>query len=120
VRLAAAGLKPWDATGFTVESGTGLVGEAGGAYWGTSQAAFSLAAVAGNHSVRLLPDTYNFPVHLLDHMTTAVPATLVHIHYHWLASGRQDHDSALLDPRLGLPEQTREWLRSRLPLSAGE
>lgn len=118
-RLVAAGLRPWDGRGLTVESGAGRVSEAGSAYWGTSQAAFSLAAVGGGHRVAILPDTYNFPLHLLDHPTTAVPTPLVHIHYHGLASSGDADANALLDARLGLPAESREWLRSRLPLSAG-
>jgi hypothetical protein len=116
LRLVAAGLRPPHGKGFTVKSGAGIVGEAGSAYWGTSQAAFSLATIAGGHTVELLPDTYNFPLHCLDDMTMPVPTPLVHIHYHWLASGGKGDANALLDARLGLPAQTREWLRSRLPL----
>ena len=118
LRLVASGRGPWHGSGLTVESGAGRVSEAGSAYWGTSQAALSLAAVGGGHAVALLPDTYNFPLHLLDDMTTAVPTPLVHIHYHQLASRGNANADALLDARLGLPVETREWLRSRLPLGA--
>jgi hypothetical protein len=120
VRLVAAGLRPWSSNGLTVRSGAGIVSEAGSAYWGTSQAAFSLAAVGGSHTVELLPHTYNFPLHLLEDMTTAVPRPLVHVHYHWLASSGNDNANALLDARLGLSAEAREWLRLRLPLSTGE
>ena len=116
-RFVAAGLRPWCREGFVVRSGAEIVSKAGSAYWGTSQAAFSLAAVAGGHMVELLPGTYNFPLHCLDDMATAVPIPLVHIHYHWLASNNQEGASALLDGRLRLSAQVREWLRSRLPLS---
>jgi hypothetical protein len=64
-RLVAAGLKPWTADGLTMKTGTGVLGGAATAYWGTNQAAFSLAAVAGNLAVRLLPGTHNFPLHCL-------------------------------------------------------
>ena len=114
-RFVAAGLRPWCREGFVVRSGAEIVSEAGSAYWGTTQAAFSLAAVAGGHAVDLLPATYNLPLHFLDEM--AVPIPLVHIHYHWLASSNQDGTNALLDDRLCLSDDVREWLQSRLPLS---
>ena len=117
-RFVAADQRPWRRDGFVVRSGTELVSTAGSAYWGLSQAAFSLAAIACGNSVDLFPSTYNFPLHFLE--TTAVPMPLVHIHYHWLASDNHEGPSALLDGRLGLPEDVREWLRSRLPLNAGK
>ena len=54
--LTTSNLKLWGGPGFTVRSGSGMVSELGSALWGTSQAALSLAAVAGGHQVALLPD----------------------------------------------------------------
>jgi hypothetical protein len=116
VRLVAAGLKPWAAGGPTIRTGTGVLSGAATAYWGTSQAAFSMAAVAGNHSVRLLPGTHNFPLHCLDQMTTSVPARLVHLHYHWLFSAEAGDANPILDRKVDLPAGTIEWLKARLPL----
>jgi hypothetical protein len=86
------------------------------AYWGTSQAALSLAATARNQSVRLLPGTHNFPLHLLDHLTGPVPVPLVHIHYHGLFSMGAGEPNPILKGRLDLPNGAAEWLRERLPL----
>ena len=116
-RFVTADQRPWRREGFVVRSGTEVVSAAGSAYWGMSQAAFSLAAVSCGSTVNLLPGTYNFPLHFLD--STAVPMPLVHIHYHWLASDDNDEPSTLLDDRLCLPEDVCEWLRSRLPLRVG-
>ncbi|WP_204334164.1 hypothetical protein, partial [Klebsiella pneumoniae] len=63
-----------------MRTGTGFLSGTATAYWGTSQAAFSLAAVAGNHQVRLLPPTYNFPCHALNDHPGAIPRPLVHLH----------------------------------------
>jgi hypothetical protein len=115
-RLVAAGMTPWSAGGPTVRTGTGLLSGAATAYWGTSQAAFSLAAVAGDHAVRLLPDTHNVPLHMLDRLTT-VPPQLVHVHYHWMLSADAGDANPLIDGKLELPPATVEWLRIRLPLT---
>jgi hypothetical protein len=116
-RLVAAGLKPWTADGLTMKTGTGVLGGAATAYWGTSQAAFSLAAVAGNLAVRLLPGTHNFPLHCLGQMTMSIPRPLVHIHYHWLFSAGAGDANPVFDGKLDLPAETAEWLKARLPLS---
>jgi hypothetical protein len=115
--LTSSNLKLWGGPGFTVQSGSGMVSELGSALWGTSQAALSLAAVAGGHEVALLPDTYNFPLHLIDDIVTEVPTPLVHIHYHWLASSGEGEANAIMDKRLRLSADVVEWLRGRLPLA---
>lgn len=115
-RLVGAGLHSWTADGPLMRTGTGFLRGASTAYWGTSQAAFSLATVVGNRRVQLLPNTHNFPLHSLDQMTTPIPTSLVHVHYHWLFA-----DCAEASPiieRLGLSAATAEWLKARLPLTS--
>jgi hypothetical protein len=114
-RLVAADLRPWRDRGHLVKSGAGMVSETGSAYWGTSQAALSLAAVNNGQAVDLLPSSYNYPLHLMDR-ASVIDLPPVHIHYHWLASDPDFSPTAMLDPRLGLPRPVRAWLLSRLPL----
>lgn len=113
-RLAAAGMRPWP-DGPTVRTATGVLSGAATAYWGTSQAAFSIAAVAGGHRVRLLPETYNFPLHLVAEMSTPIPPSLVHLHYHWLFSADAT-DANPIARKFKLPAEVAEWLATRLPL----
>jgi hypothetical protein len=115
-RLVAAGMKPWSANGPEIMTGTGLLSGAATAYWGTSQAALSLATVVGRHSVRHLPATHNIPLHLLDRMTTSLPTPMVHVHYHWLFSADQNGPNPRWDAKLKLSEEAAEWLKARLPL----
>jgi hypothetical protein len=115
-RLVAAGMKPWPC-GPVISTGTGLLSGAATAYWGTSQAAFSLAAVAAKRAVRILPETHNFPLHLLSDITRPVPAHLVHIHYHGLFSAGSADENPLLEGKLSLPEEALAWLKARLPLA---
>jgi hypothetical protein len=114
-RLVAAGLMPWTADGPFFRTGTRFLGGAATAFWGTSQAAFSLAAVAGRHSVRQLPETYNVPVPFLEQLTTSHSRQWVHIHYHWMFDGAEDADP-IINGKLNLPAGTAEWLKARLPL----
>ncbi len=68
----------------------------------------------------LLPESYNFPLHLIDDIITEVPAPPVHIHYHWLASEGAEDANALMDARLQLPADVADWLRPQLPLGLDE
>jgi hypothetical protein len=114
-RLVAANLMPWP-DGPAIMTGTGLLTGPATAYWGTSQAAISVAAVAGNHAVRLLPETHNIPLHLFEQLTSPNPAQWTHVHYHWLFSAAASGANPMQGEKLALPPQTREWLRSRVPL----
>jgi hypothetical protein len=116
-RLVAGGLHPWTADGPLMRTGTGLLRGQATAYWGTSQAAFSLATVAGHHHVQLLPATYNFPLHSLNQMTDSIPQPLVHLHYHWLFAAADAAD-LVGDARLALSAAAAEWLRGKLPLNS--
>jgi hypothetical protein len=115
-RLVAAGLTPWPGDGPTVQTGTGVVRGAATAWWGTSQAAFSLAAVAGGHAVRLMRESHNFPLHLVAEMSTPIPRPLVHLHYHWLFTAGEADAIRIAFDKLELPEDVAEWLATRLPL----
>ncbi len=116
-RLVASGMMSWGADGPSFSTGTGVLSGEATAYWGTSQAAFSLAAVAGNHSVRVLPVTHNFPLHSTDPLSVPNPSRLVHIHYHGLFTAGSVDANPILDGTLELPAGIPEWLRARLPLN---
>ncbi|MBB5047029.1 hypothetical protein HNR60_001781 [Rhodopseudomonas rhenobacensis] len=117
-RLVDAEMKPWTDCGPTIRTGTGLLGGAATAYWGTSQAAISLAAVTGHHAVEELPASHNFPMHLIDQLTTPIPPRLVHLHYHDLFSAEHAGSNPIFDGRLELPDEVTRWLQARLPLRA--
>ncbi|TGQ66724.1 hypothetical protein EN829_018920 [Mesorhizobium sp. M00.F.Ca.ET.186.01.1.1] len=119
-KLVAADMKPWAGAEPAYSTGTGVLQGDATAFWGTSQAAFSLAAVAGNHSVRLLPATHNFPLHGFNPATAPNPAQLVHIHYHGLFNDGSAAANPLLDGSLALPAGIPEWLEARLPLREGQ
>lgn len=72
-----AGLKPWAERG-SIYTGAGEVPSEGGEFWGSSQAALSLAITDSDGRARILPASHNVPLHFFD---------LLAIHYHWLLSG---------------------------------
>lgn len=110
-RLVAANLKPH--ARLSLRTGTGVVDGEAGQYWGAGQAALSLALAAGGHRVRLLPPSYNIPLHMFKGNQDTAP---VHVHYHWLCEPDGCLDNPLLNGRLTLPEKTAIWLQERLPL----
>ncbi|MER8490661.1 hypothetical protein NKI51_18470 [Mesorhizobium australicum] len=114
-RLVAEDLKSWP-EGPIINTGTGVLDGEATAFWGTSQAALSLAAVAANHPVRTLPATHNFPLNMLAALAAPDTARLVHLHYHGLFSAGSGGANPVLDGTLELPAGISEWLSARLPL----
>jgi hypothetical protein len=113
-RLTAAGMKPWPGReGF--KTGAGQIDREASEYWGTSQAALSLAIAAGAGSARILPASHNLPLHFFDSLPPPA-APPVHIHYHWLCSEGEQSSNPMLDGRMVLATETVEWLRERVPL----
>lgn len=115
LRLVAAGRKPWANSGLLVKAGTGHVDREGSEYWGTSQAALSLAITARHGIVEVLSNLYNVPVHSFASMPP-LDGVPVHIHYHWLLSEGECRDNPMFDGRLRLPLDITEWIRRESPL----
>ena len=118
---ARAGLRSWLGERGAIRASTGIVPPAAAAWWGTSQAATSLALWSGPRQVELLPAGYDYPLHqhcrLPPATVAAAFAHLVHVHYHYLLAAP---DAATAGPLLAagtpLAPEVADWLRSRLPL----
>ncbi len=115
-RLVEAGLRPLESLNERVRSGAGLVSVKGSAHWGTSQAAFAVAAASLGGRGRILSERYNVPLHLLE-PPQSPPEPWIHVHYHWLAGDDGAEGNRLTDPAQGLPAAAVEWLKGRLPLA---
>jgi hypothetical protein len=115
LRLVAENHRPWASSDPLVKSGTGFVDRVGSEFWGTSQAAFSLAATARNGAVQILPGSYNLPLHSF-HDLPPITEVPIHVHYHWLCSEGECENNPMLDGRLPLPQEVSGWLQRELPL----
>jgi hypothetical protein len=114
-----AGMRPYRGSGIDIFASTGHVGQAGSEYWGSNQAALTLAIWATTDRVLQYPDHYNVPLHLIAAEGDIDPRWLarppVHLHYHWMF-GQQHHEIAMeILAKLGLPSNRLEWLADRIP-----
>ena len=114
--MVVSGHKPWGDQSPILDTGTGLLSGAATAHWGTSQAAFSLACAAARVSVRALPASHNFPLHLVELMARPLPLPLVHVHYHRMFTAGAGVSNPLIDGSIAIAADAAEWLRARLPL----
>ncbi|HKE41908.1 MAG TPA: glycosyltransferase [Casimicrobiaceae bacterium] len=114
-----AEMKPYKGTGMNIVASTGEVGPEGSEYWGSSQAALTLAIWSNTDRVVHYPDHYNVPLHLVAADGEIDPRWLknppVHLHYHWMFDV-QHHEVALeLLAKLGLAADRLAWLAERIP-----
>jgi hypothetical protein len=116
-RLVLADMRPHAGTRVRLKTGTGTVALEASEYWGSSQAALSLAVVASGNTMHLLPPSYNVPLPYFD-VTGPPDVTAVHVHYHWMCTPEECATNPMLDGRLELPPDTLSWLREQLPLKA--
>jgi hypothetical protein len=125
-RLVGDQMKPFAGRGLDIHASTGLVGRAASEWWGSCQAALSMAIWGAGAAVRNLGAEYNLPLHLWRDWERAHGrldlGRTVHVHYHYTLDARFLPDSPLVDPTRGLPLSQLDWLRRRVPLDsvAGE
>ena len=116
-----AGMRPYRDSGIDIVASTGRVGRDGSEYWGSSQAALTLAIWSATDRVLHYPDHYNVPLHLIaahgeiDARWLAHPP--VHLHYHWMFAERHHEVAMELLAKLGLGADRRAWLVERTPFT---
>jgi hypothetical protein len=114
-----AGLRPWKDTA-AFRAGVGWVDEPARRLWGSNQAALSVAIWNTTRRVRELSPTYNYPLHLHQHLNDFLVATvfprLVHVHYHWLLERDALPGNPIFHPRGPLTAEQQDWLRSAVPV----
>jgi hypothetical protein len=97
-------------------TGTGWIKPAAANLWGSNQAALSLAIWSSSRRVHELPPTYNYPLHLHDHIDAKlvyqVFPQLVHVHYHWLLAPDARPSNPLFRRRGPLSRAQKAWLRA--------
>jgi hypothetical protein len=104
-----------------VTASTGLVSSLASEYWGSSQAAFSIAIWASTRRVRMLDARYNVPLHALAQAQNWRPEWIdqapVHVHYHWMFDPEHQAEALGLLRRLGVPADRLDWVVAHLPAS---
>ncbi len=119
-RSVRAGLTPRTDAGPS-RAGAGWVDPAANNFWGSSQAALSLAIWTTTRRVSELPTTYNYPLHLHEHVDAAVARQtfprLVHVHYHWLFAPDALPSNPLFLRQGPLSAEQRDWLRAATPFA---
>ncbi len=106
-RSVETDLRPRKGRGEDIRSATGQVGLDGSEWWGSAQAALSVAAASLDLDVTLLPDSVNVPLHSW-YDGLVPPSELRHVHYHWLLEPEFLHRNPLLNGDLEHP--VTEWL----------
>ena len=96
-------------------TGIGWVDAGASKYWGSNQAALSLAIWSTTRRVQELEPTYNYPLTLHKNieaeLRNRIFPNLVHVHYHWLLDDAWTANP-LSDPSGPLSLDQRAWLRS--------
>lgn len=115
-------LCPLRGTGASVYASTGHVGSEASEWWGSSQAALSVAIHARARDVRLYDERYNVPVHLL---VDGSPAEVrwpsdevILVHYHWLCEPQRRAELRRRLSVLGVGEDVLRWLSASEPVAA--
>ncbi len=114
-----AELRPLQGLALNIKASTGLVGEKVSEWWGSSQAALSVAIWSTTSNVHVYDARYNIPAHSVvkaPHGWPMSPNTgPVLIHYHYLALPEyQDHLQQVLR-MLRCPPRVLDWIE--LPLA---
>lgn len=104
--------------GHDIFASTGAVGKEASEWWGSSQAALSVAIWSRTSDVHTYDSRYNIPLHNLVDPKQPWPlrGAPVLLHYHYLAEpSYQPHLRQVLE-RLGVVPEARRWIEARLPL----
>jgi hypothetical protein len=111
-----AGLTPYKKE-WVLRSGVSWVEPTASKFWGSNQAALSLAIWSSTRQVVELPASYNYPLHQHQHIDSNIVKDvfpqLIHVHYHWLFEEKIDHNP-LFQPHGPLTVDHREWLKNYL------
>ncbi|MBI2716520.1 MAG: hypothetical protein HYX37_19060 [Rhizobiales bacterium] len=119
-RSVLADIRPYKGrNGFRIFASTGFVPDLAAEYWGSNQAAFSIAAWSTTRRFRALDIRYNVPLHILDEpqhwsdeWASIVP---IHVHYHWMLDPEHRARTMKLLSRLGVPADRLDWISARRP-----
>lgn len=112
------GLRPYERE-WRLRSGASWVDSTASRFWGSNQAALSLAIWSTTRRVMELPPSYNYPLHQHERIEPRVIEQyfreLVHVHYHWLLEEPPAKNPLFVSDG-PLSEEQRRWLLSFQPV----
>lgn len=110
-------LRPFAGTGLNVEASTGPVGVEASEWWGSSQAALSVAIWSTTSDVHVYDERYNIPLHLLAQPDRSWPLRPGHepvlLHYHYLAEEPHRRHLRQALSQAGCPPHVASWIEAR-------
>ncbi len=116
----AEGLRPFAGAALDVRASTGLVGMEASEWWGSSQAALSVAIWSTTTDVHTYDERYNIPLHILADSGRPWPMgrrfAPVLLHYHYLAEPASQAKLRRGLGRVRCPAAAIRWIEERLPL----
>lgn len=112
-------LRPQAGRGLDIFASTGSVGREASEWWGSSQAALSLAIWSKTSDVHIYDERYNIPLHILAGPGRSWPMAAgfepVLLHYHYLAEPQYQSQLRQALPRIGCSPAVLDWIEERLP-----
>lgn len=113
-------LRPLAGSGLDVRASTGPVGQEASEWWGSSQAALSIAIWSRTSDVYTFDERYNIPVHILAQPGRSWPLRAgvepILLHYHYLAEAQHQEQFRQVVKRLGCSPDAIRWIEDRMPL----
>lgn len=113
-------LRPLAGAELNVKASTGPVGLEASEWWGSSQAALSIAIWSKTSDVHTFDERYNIPVHILADPSRSWPlrpgVEPVLLHYHYLAEPQYQEPFRQVLKRIGCPPDALRWIEERMPL----
>lgn len=113
------GLRPLNGTALNILASTGSVGLEASEWWGSSQAALSIAIWSTTSDVYTYDERYNIPLHILTDPTRPWPLGAgepVLLHYHFLAEPQYQGAFREVLIRTGCSSDVIRWIEDRLAL----
>ncbi len=111
-------LRPLAGKDLDVVASTGPVGAEASAWWGSSQAALSVAIWSRTSDVRIYDERYNIPLNNLTGPEGSWPLGRgfkpILLHYHHLAEPTHRAQCRQVLTRIGCPSKARRWIEDRL------
>jgi hypothetical protein len=112
-------LRPLAGTELEVFASTGSVGLAASEWWGSSQAALSVAIWSRTSDVYTYDERYNIPLHNLIGPGRTWPMGRgfkpILLHYHYLAEPQYQGQLRQVLTRIGCSSDVLKWIEDRLP-----